>query len=197
MSPSEPTLPLPIPADDPRVPLLDALAHYGRRFPDEEAVVAQFRAFVASHPRCLSRELAAGHLTASAFVVDASGKRTLLLHHRKLDRWLQPGGHADGESDLSAAALRECEEETGIQGLEVEPGIFDLDRHRIPERGHEAEHWHYDVRFLVRAPADASAAINDESRAMVWRDIAAVADDHALDASIRRMARKWLARAAT
>jgi 8-oxo-dGTP pyrophosphatase MutT (NUDIX family) len=196
VSASEPSLPLAIPADDPRVPLLDALAHYGRRFPDEAAVAGQFRAFVASHPECLRRELAAGHLTASAFLVDAAGRRTLLLHHRKLDRWLQPGGHADGEPDLSAAALREAEEETGIRGLEVDPEIFDLDRHRIPERGHEGEHWHYDVRFLVRAPAGASAAINHESRAMAWRDIAAVADDQALDASIRRMARKWLARAA-
>jgi 8-oxo-dGTP pyrophosphatase MutT (NUDIX family) len=194
MSQSDATLPLSVPADDPRVPLLDALGHYGGRHPDEKAVVDEFRAFVASHPDCLRRELASGHLTASAWVVSADSRRALLLHHRKLDRWLQPGGHADGDADLSSSALREAEEETGIDGLKVDPEIFDLDRHRIPERGNESEHWHYDVRYLVQAPADAHARINHESRAMAWREVEAIAKDEFMDESIRRMARKWLAR---
>jgi 8-oxo-dGTP pyrophosphatase MutT (NUDIX family) len=194
MSPSDDTLPLPVSADDPRVPLLDALARYAERHPTEKSVADQFRAFIASHPDCLYRELAAGHLTTSAWLVDAEGRRALLLHHRKLDRWLQPGGHADGNTDLSASALREAEEETGIEGLEVEPDIFDLDRHRIPGRAHEAEHWHYDVRYVVRAPTDAHAVINHESRAMAWRSIADLDRDDFMDESIRRMAHKWLAR---
>lgn len=194
MEHTDPTLPLSVPADDPRVPLLDALAQYGRRYPAEVRLIDQFRAFVASHPDCLRRELASGHLTTSAWLVDATGREALLLHHRKLDRWLQPGGHADGDADLSSSALREAEEETGIEGLEVEPEIFDLDRHRIPERGREPEHWHYDVRYVVRAPSGASAAINHESRGMAWRSIGVLAEDDAIDPSIRRMAHKWLAR---
>ncbi len=194
MNRSESTFPLSVPADDPRVPLLDALAHYGMRHPEESKVADQFRAFVASHPDCLHRELAHGHLTASAWLVDANGERALLLHHRKLGRWLQPGGHADGDADLAASALREAEEETGITGLQVDLHIFDLDRHRIPERGREAEHWHYDVRYMMRAPPGASAVINHESRGMAWRDIVALADDQTIDVSIRRMAHKWLLR---
>jgi 8-oxo-dGTP pyrophosphatase MutT (NUDIX family) len=115
------------------------------------------------------------------------------MHHRKLDRWLQPGGHADGDVDLARVALREAQEETGVAGLCVEGGIFDIDRHRIPARGDEPEHWHYDVRYVVRAGADERFTVNPESRALAWRSVAEVAADDSLDASLRRMAHKWLA----
>jgi 8-oxo-dGTP pyrophosphatase MutT (NUDIX family) len=116
----------------------------------------------------------------------------LLTHHRKLDRWLQLGGHADGERDLRAVALKEAEEESGLAGLVAEGDIFDLDRHWIPEHKGVPGHWHYDVRYVVHATAGEAFRVSDESHALAWRDIGAIADEATLDPSLRRMARKWL-----
>lgn len=172
-----------------------ALVHYAAEWPDEAGTVAEFVALLRDPADPYLRERLSGHFTASALLVDRSGKRTLLTHHRKLGLWLQPGGHADGDRDLARVALREAEEETGLSGLMVEPVIFDLDRHRIPEHNGVPAHWHYDVRYVVRAGADEDFVVSDESHALAWRDIAEVAADAAADASLRRMARKWMARA--
>ncbi len=174
--------------------LLDSLAGY--RPPDaaQTALKAAFGAFVAAHPDCCERSLAQGHLTGSAWLVSADGRRALLMHHRKLDRWLQPGGHADGDADLAAVALREAEEETGLAGLALEDGIFDLDRHEIPARGAEPAHWHYDLRFVVRAAGGEEFRQNAESLALAWFDVAELVERPDLDDSLRRMARRWLAR---
>jgi len=126
--------------------------------------------------------------------VAADGARVLLTHHRKLGLWLQLGGHADGDSDLVRAALKEAEEESGLRGLRIDDSIFDLDRHWIPEHGGVPAHWHYDVRYVVRAGADEAFVVSDESHALAWRDIAELAAAEATDASVRRMARKWLER---
>ena len=166
---------------------------YAAAHPDEAATVALFRAFAHAHAHAAERTLAIGHLTGSAWLASADGRRVLLTHHRKLGRWLQLGGHADGDADLARVALREAEEESGLHDLVVEPHIFDLDRHRIPARGDEPEHWHYDVRFVVRATGGEDFVVGEESHALAWRDIAALADDEAADESLRRMARKWLA----
>ena len=139
----------------------------------------------------------AGHFTGWAWVASADGMRTLLTHHRKLDRWLQPGGHADGDADLARVALREAEEETGVAGLRLEEGspIFDLDRHWIPARGEVPGHWHYDVRYVVRAGEDERFVVSAESHDLAWRGIEALLQDPACDESMRRMAVKWLRRA--
>jgi 8-oxo-dGTP pyrophosphatase MutT (NUDIX family) len=121
----------------------------------------------------------------------------VLTHHRKLGRWMQLGGHADGDRDLSRVALREAGEESGLPGLVVEPAIFDLDRHAIPARGTEPEHWHYDVRYVVRATTSEAFTVNEESLELAWRPIADIASDAGMDASLRRMARRWLARSKT
>lgn len=167
---------------------------YARRWPGEAEVVGHFLALLADPSDPFLRERLAGHFTASSWLVAADGARTLLTHHRKLGLWLQLGGHADGDRDLARAALREAEEESGLPGLSIEPGIFDLDRHWIPEHKGVPAHWHYDVRYVVRAGADEAFVVSDESHALAWRDIAALARDDAADASVRRMARKWLER---
>ncbi|HEY2394442.1 MAG TPA: NUDIX hydrolase, partial [Rudaea sp.] len=87
---------------------------------------------------------------------------------------------------------REAEEESGLADLVAEPEIFDLDRHVIPARGSEPEHWHYDVRFVVRANGSEEFVVGDESHALAWHDIAQLASDDGVDESLRRMARKWL-----
>jgi len=174
--------------------MFDAFQRYRDQWQGESEVAAQFDTFLHTHANAFERSNLAGHFTGSAWLVSADGKRVLLMHHRKLARWLQPGGHADGEVDLAQVALREAQEETGVTGLLVDGGIFDLDRHRIPARAQEPEHWHYDVRYVLRAVADESFVVNAESHALAWRSVDGVANDESLDPSLRRMARKWLAR---
>lgn len=174
----------------------EALAAYADDNVDATEIAGLFADLVATEANPYSRENAFGHFTGSALVVSADGGRTLLTHHRKLGLWLQPGGHADGDRDLRRVALREAEEETGLTGLTVEPAIFDLDRHRIPARPGEPEHWHYDVRFLVRAGADERFTVTPESRALRWWPIETVAAADEFDPSLRRMARRWLSRTA-
>ncbi len=95
--------------------------------------------------------------------------------------------------DLANVALREADEESGLTGLVVEGGIFDLDRHLIPARGNEPAHWHYDVRYVVRATAGEDFSISEESLDLAWKPIRAIAQDQDADASLQRMARKWIA----
>lgn len=170
------------------------LAAYAARWPDEAATVALFLALLEDAAQAYRRERLAGHFTASAWVISSDGARTLLTHHRKLGLWLQLGGHADGERDLTLAALKEAEEESGLGGLRVASAIFDLDRHRIPEHKGVPAHWHYDVRYVVQAGHDEAYVVSEESHDLAWRDIAGLVGDAQADASVRRMAGKWLAR---
>jgi 8-oxo-dGTP pyrophosphatase MutT (NUDIX family) len=166
---------------------------YARKWPGERDVV-HFVEKLEGGVRSFLREDHEGHFTGSSWLVSADGERVLLTHHRKLGRWLQLGGHADGDTDLSRVALREAEEESGLSGLAVEPAPFDLDRHRIPARAQEPEHWHYDVRYVVRAGENESFQVSEESHALAWRSIREIAEDPASDESLRRMAGKWLRR---
>ena len=186
-------MPLALSDADPRAPLLDLLDRFQAATPGPEPAIGLFRKFAKAHTDCLERSCVPGHFTGSAWLVDRTGGRVLLTHHRKLNKWLQLGGHADGDGDLARVALREAEEESGLGDLVVEPAIFDLDRHMIPARGNEPAHWHYDVRFVVRANGSEMFVVTDESHELAWRDIAAVEHDASLDESLRRMARRWLA----
>lgn len=162
----------------------------GAATPAEADMARDCLSFIAAHPDCLWRTCLEGHLTGSAWIVNPARTRTLLVHHRKLGRWLQPGGHADGQVDLAAVALREGQEETGIAALTlVHRQLFDFDRHRIPARGAEPEHWHYDFRFLFSAGDAAAVTVSDESHAVRWfslEEAAAVAAEE----SVRRLIRK-------
>lgn len=174
--------------------LLDWIAEYAERYPAERAVIERFHGFVTAHPDCFDRACVPGHVTGSAWVVSHDRARFLLTHHRKLGRWLQLGGHSDGDPDTAAVALREAGEESGIAGLRlatVEGRVrpLDLDAHEIPARGGEPAHVHYDVRFLVVAPPGAVVAISDESLALQWFD-AARPLEVAHDDSVARLRRK-------
>ena len=173
-----------------RRPLLDLIAAYATRHPDEGPIVEDFRSFVGGHPDCLERTCVPGHITGAAWIVDVATGDFLLTHHRKLGRWLQVGGHADGEPDLQAVALREAREESGLRELHlVDREPLDLDVHEIPARGIEPAHLHYDVRFLLLAAPGQRPAVSAESFDVRWfpRDsLESVVDEP----SILRMARK-------
>ncbi|MCC6849635.1 MAG: NUDIX hydrolase [Deltaproteobacteria bacterium] len=174
--------------------MLDLVAAYALRFPAEDAVAARFAAFISAHPECFERACAPGHITGSAWLVSHDRTAYLLTHHRKLGRWLQVGGHADGDADAARVALREAREESGIAGLAlaaidgcVQP--LDLDAHVIPARSGEPAHVHYDVRFLVVAPPGATFTISNESLALRWfRADAPLGVAH--DESVARLAAK-------
>jgi len=172
--------------------LARAFTDFGVSQPDQRALAGAFLDLLADAQDPFERTRLSGHFTASALVVSGDGTRTLLTHHRKLGMWLQPGGHADGDRDLARVALRETEEETGLVGVTVQPGIFDLDRHWIPEHKGVPGHWHYDVRYIVRAGPDETFAVSEESHALAWLPLREVADGEAYDGSLRRMARRWL-----
>ena len=168
------------------------LTDYRRRWPEESETVTRFEAFVDSDPDCFQRSCRLGHITGSAWIVNSAGDRVLLTHHRKLGRWLQPGGHSDGDPDSLKVALREAREESGLDVRAIEETIFDLDVHLIPARAAEPAHYHYDVRFLVQALED-RFRVSEESGALAWVPADRV-DVFTNDESVLRMARKWQAR---
>ncbi|MBS0659403.1 MAG: NUDIX hydrolase [Verrucomicrobia bacterium] len=150
---------------------------------------------LAKKADCFERSCFPGHFTASALVLSADGERTLLTHHRILDRWLQFGGHCDGEPDTLLGALREAEEESGLTGLHApaDGRPLDLDIHPIPAnpRRGEPEHEHFDVRYVLIAPPGATPRISAESKELRWftpEEMLATGPD----AGLQRLVEKWI-----
>jgi 8-oxo-dGTP pyrophosphatase MutT (NUDIX family) len=169
-------------------------AHAGRDLDHHEAAMTLATIeFVETHEDYLLRSQLSGHLTGSAWVVDRTRNQTLLTHHRKLDKWLQLGGHADGDPDLLAVALREAQEEGGItQLLPVSHELFDVDRHWIPERKSEPAHWHFDLRFMIEADPAEPLVVTNESKDLAWVNVADVTSLNP-EESMARMVRKTMA----
>ena len=176
-----------------REELLSDLADYAPADARESGALEWMRRFLAAQADPFARDNPEGHITASAVVARPDASAFLLVHHAKLGRWLQPGGHAEGE-DASAydAALREAREETGIAALEATFGraIFDVDVHAIPARHGEPAHFHFDVRYLVTTAGDVDpAASEDAARPMAWYSFEA-ALSAGIDASLTRALEK-------
>ncbi|MGE5316308.1 MAG: NUDIX hydrolase [Acidobacteriota bacterium] len=155
--------------------LLKELEAYHPDDTHEEKMRLRTIEFVRTHEDCFERTCLTGHITGSALVVNFERTHVLLTHHKKLNRWLQLGGHADGEGDILGVALREAEEESGLKEVRaVSDSIFDLDVHLIPARKDEPEHYHYDIRYLCEADSRIPLTISDESHDLVWVPINAV-----------------------
>jgi 8-oxo-dGTP pyrophosphatase MutT (NUDIX family) len=171
--------------------LLNQLSEYASRHSDEADVIRNFTNFINSESGCFDRSLVIGHITGSAWVVNATGCEVLLTHHRKLDRWLQLGGHADGESDVLGVAMKEAEEESGLTDFtQVGDGIFDIDIHLIPERKGEPAHFHYDVRYVLRANGCLDFTVSEESHDLRWVKLEEV-KTLTTESSMMRMVAKW------
>ena len=169
--------------------LLEQLDRYRTSHADEAQSLEVMKSFVRAHPTCFDRALSVGHVTGSAWIVDAKGSSALLTHHRKLNRWLQPGGHWEGDLGAFAIAKREAEEESGLTSLSpLSSEIFDIDVHLIPRRDSEPEHFHYDVRFIFVAEPNETLTVSNESRDLAWMSMKEIRDMG--DPSLTRMVEK-------
>ncbi len=151
------------------------LEAYEPRGPEAQAVAAVLNLLATVTNPLSGDTYVPGHVTASAFVVDRSHRELLLIHHGKLHRWLQPGGHIDPGEDTMTAAIREVEEETGVVGVPLGSGVFDVDVHEIAEHGGRPPHLHYDVRFLLEATSN-RLVHSDEVNDVRWVPFAEVSD---------------------
>jgi len=150
-----------------RAALLATLETHAPADEAEATDLSRIRALIRESGAPTSRaQFAPGHLTASAILVDPATSRTLLIKHRKLGLWLQPGGHFEpGELAPDEAALREVREETGLPGKVLR--LLDVDVHEIPARKDEPAHEHFDLRYLVEVPAEGEI-VGDGADAVRW-----------------------------
>jgi len=159
---------------------------------EEQEMYLEIKKFVNDNPDCFERRLQIGHVTASGWIVSPDKEQVLLMHHRKLDRWFQPGGHCDGEPDVLHVASKEVEEETGVTNFRLaQEGIFDVDIHLIPANSKDPAHYHYDIRFIFEANPKDELVINIESKDVRWIPINEV-EIYNNSESLMRMVRKTL-----
>ena len=161
-----------------RQQLLQLLSYYKTPYMEEAAMVERTRRYVGQHTNCFERTLLSGHVTGSAWVVSPQRTHVLMMHHRKLDLWLQPGGHADGDADILRVVLKETAEESGVDLNNVKlvsEAIFDVDIHTVHASEHDPRHEHFDIRFLVEIDDQLPLPGNDESHQIGWIPLGQVA----------------------
>lgn len=147
--------------------LKDQLQRYVTPYPEEMKFLPRFRNLIAFEDCCL-RTFLPGHLTGSAWIIDEAAEHVVLVCHKKLGRWLQPGGHADGDPDIARVAMREATEETGLDVRLVRPEPWDIDIHPIPARGEMPLHDHYDIRYLMVGDSRQAPVVSSESTDVRW-----------------------------
>lgn len=174
--------------------VIGLLEGHANEDPVQRDVASRMLEFARTHSDALVRTCADAHFTGSALVVEEGSDRFIVLFHTKLQKWLQPGGHVDGNANMAASALREAIEETGIDGLRVVRPAIDLDIHEVRPPA-EPPHLHLDIRFLVLAPRGSVPVGNHESREIRWATLADL-DALGADESLHRLARNGLELAA-
>lgn len=173
-----------------RESLKEQLKKYRTPYEEESQYVEDFLKLLEDEDAFLRSRLE-GHFTASAWIVNKRRTHTLLTLHRKLNRWLQLGGHADGVENLAEVAMKEAFEESGLKTLElVDASIFDIDRHIIPAHNGIPEHHHYDVRYLIQGDIQEPLVLSNESISLAWITFDSVQDMIGYNPSILRMLEK-------
>jgi 8-oxo-dGTP pyrophosphatase MutT (NUDIX family) len=173
-----------------RQSIVSELKRYHSSFKEEILFVTEFLELL-KHPQAFQRDNLPGHITGSAWILDQSRQSVLLVHHGTLNKWLQPGGHADGEENVLNVALREADEETGLKNfLLLQENIFDLDIHPIPARKGFPDHLHYDIRFLFEASKKERVIVSEESHDVDWVHLADLGKLTGNNPSVMRMATK-------
>ncbi len=173
-----------------RISLKQNLENYRSPFEEEVSFIPDFLELLKDE-QAYRRERLQGHFTASAWIVNKRRTHTLLTLHRKLNKWLQLGGHADGNENLIEVAMKEAQEESGLTSLRlVDWSIFDIDKHVIPENKGVPQHFHYDVRFLLEAEINEPLTLSEESNDLAWVSFEAVEDMVGQHSSILRMLEK-------
>jgi len=169
------------------------LEEYSPRIQEEKAFKARMINLINNYgEEVLSRELLHAHFTASVWLVNKNFSQVLLIKHAKLNKWLQPGGHADGDANLLRVAKKELEEETCLKSVQLEcKGIFDIDIHEIPEKCKVPIHEHFDIRFAMSTDTPEKVFINKESLEYKWINLHEI-EDFTQNESILRMAQKTL-----
>lgn len=153
---------------------------------EEQHTLAHFLDFINKNPNCFDRANK-GHITSSIWIVNAQQTHALLTHHKKFNLWVQLGGHNDGEFDCKKVAAKEALEESGIQNLTfLEEGVFDIDIHPIASQCTN----HYDIRYLMQAPANNIFTVSDESHNLAWVPLNQIAT-YTLHSSVLRMNEKF------
>jgi 8-oxo-dGTP pyrophosphatase MutT (NUDIX family) len=174
-----------------RLSLIKGIEQFSTSYAEEEKFKIQFLDLL-NQPRCFHRDHLPGHITGSAWIVNSERTKVLLVHHAKLNRWLQPGGHADGEDDVVNVALREAQEETCVKNFTLlKKEIFDIDIHPIPARKDFPEHLHFDIRFLFEADEKEKIIVSEESHDVKWINLT-VLFDYNPETSVQRLAKKLL-----
>jgi 8-oxo-dGTP pyrophosphatase MutT (NUDIX family) len=171
--------------------LLSLLEHYNPTR-DETSFKIIITDFVRNYENCFERSLPIGHITASSWLLNKEGSHALLMHHAKLNRWFQLGGHCDGNHDPLAVGIKEAQEESGIEKIvPVTKEIFDIDIHLIPSNSKEDAHFHYDIRFLLKVDSDEKIVQNRESKELRWigKNLQDLPTDNP---SVVRMFNKWI-----
>lgn len=182
------------PVEQKRTELCHEVEKFARNHPEQKITADKMITFIRGHADCFERSCVEGHITGSAWLVNPTGDKALLTLHHNLRRWMQTGGHADGDPCPLRVATREAEEESGICGITaMSPEIYDIDIHLIPARPARGEpaHYHYDIRYLLRAPHE-KYRISPESDDLAWWSAADfIARESELDEAVRRMARRY------
>lgn len=158
----------------------------------EQKFREELLSFVHKYDNCFDRDLKPGHVTGSAWLTNRELTHVFMTHHKKLNRWFQPGGHSDGNANTLAVSMTEASEESGIEDVFIQPlshEIFDIDIHSIPARKDEPEHLHYDIRFILEADMQQPLRISDESHEIAWVPIDKIGD-YSNEPSIIRMKNK-------
>ena len=172
------------------------LHYYLEQHPKEKETVNQVIQFMRLYDRCFDRDNWYGHFTGSAWIVDQTRDWVLMTNHRQLDMWLQLGGHADGNIDLLAVALKEAREESGLTKFNVlSEQIFDLDIHQIPVFNEIPSHLHFDIRFIIETKHDdKNILVSDESHDVAWvhkSDVRKKNSEESIARMLKKMERRY------